>query len=242
MSIHEQRQALRPLLDDANPGDAPTAYYALFHDPSRSTLAVAQDAQGQTLGFAGVFQTGLDLFRPLVTLRCPDAALAADLLADLLTPGRPYLLFASADQLALLGGSLRVDSQRVLEIHRLQVSRFEPLVNVLVQCSTTPDGLPRCAIHSNGAGASAGVNWQSPAFAEIFVNVDPQARRRGWGISVASSVTETVVNSGRVPLYLVEAENEASLGLAHKLGYVDSGVRQVFADVVYEGHPGRAAE
>ena len=35
-SIHEQRTLVRRLLDDSSAADAPTAYYALFHDPARS--------------------------------------------------------------------------------------------------------------------------------------------------------------------------------------------------------------
>lgn len=237
MTIHDQRRFVRQLLDDASPSDAPTAYYALFHPPSRSTLVTRADGEGRALGFAGRFQTGLDLFRPLVTLTCRGAEVAASLLAELLQPGRPYILFASLGQLPLVGGSLRITHQQTLHIYRLDVARFQPEINVLVQCADGPDGQPRCRIDSNGQQATAGLNWQSPAFAEIFVHTDPEARQRGWGRSVTSAISEAVVRGGRTPLYLVERDNEASRRLAEGLGYVDTGARQVYADVVYEGHP-----
>ena len=237
MSIHTQRAQVRRLLDDSSPADAPTAYYTLFHDPARSSLTVQTDASGQAVGFAGVFQTGIDLFRPLVTLCCFDAGCAADLFHQALTLGRPYLFFARLDQLPLVTSTLRVDSFRVLHIYRLDLRLFQPVINVLVQHKTSPDGTPRCVIESGGLQAIAGINWQSPGFAELYVYTDADARQRGWGISVISALTQEVVKSGRIPLYLVEADNGPSRTLAEKLGYVDSGGQQVFADVVYLGQP-----
>lgn len=236
-SIHQKRQQVRRLLDDSSPADAPTAYYALFHPAARSALFTRVSEDGSVHGFLGQFQTGIDLFRPLITLDCRDAETAASLMAEALTPGRPYILFANLNQLPLVGGSLRIDQHRILEIFRLDVTRFQPEINVLVQCSQSPDGLPRCAIQSGGQGAVAGVNWQSPAFAEIYVHTDAGARQRGWGTSVAAAVTQAVLSEGRTPIYLVEPDNEASRQLASRLGYVDTGARQVYADVVYMGQP-----
>jgi hypothetical protein len=236
-SIHDQRKQVRVLLDVSSPADAPTAYYALFHDPARSALFTHTDSAGRVAGFAGRFQTGVDLFRPLVTLSCRRAEVAADLLAQALTPGRPYILFANLNQLSLVGGSLGIDNERILHIYQLDVARFKPVINVLVQSKLLSDGSPRCEIDSGGLQAVAGVNWQSPGFAEIFAHTDPTARQRGWGISVASALTEMILGTGRVPLYLVEADNTPSRELAEGLGFVDSGARQVYADAVYLGHP-----
>jgi RimJ/RimL family protein N-acetyltransferase len=237
MSIHEQRTLVRRLLDDSSAADAPTAYYALFHDPTRSTLSIKQDESGQVLGFAGRFQTGIDLFRPLVTLRCQDAEIAADLLAQALIPEHPYILFTSLNQYPLVGGSFEIDNHRVLHIYRLDVRRFQPVINVLVKRNTAYDGTPRGVIESSGLRAVAGVNWQSPAFAELFAHTDAAARQRGWGESVVSAVTQAVLEGGRIPLYLVESDNEPSRALAERLGYADTGARQVYADAVYLGHP-----
>lgn len=238
MSIHDQRKRVRELLDDASPTDASTAYYALFHDPARSALFTEVDEAGHPVGFVGRFQTGIDLFRPLVTLHCENADCAARLLHLALQPDRPYILFAKLNQFPLVGGSLRIDSYRLLNIYRLDLRHFQPVMNVLVRQTTSHDGTPRAVIESGDQQAVAGVNWQSPAFAEVFVHTDAPARRLGWGVSVASAVSRAVVDGGRIPIYLVDGENEASRSLAAQLGYVDTGARQVYADVVYLGHPG----
>ena len=71
-SLREQRTLASKLLDASNPVDAPTAYYTLYHDQARSALFVRGE-RASVQGFVGRFQTGIDLFRPLVTLRCLDA-------------------------------------------------------------------------------------------------------------------------------------------------------------------------
>jgi ribosomal protein S18 acetylase RimI-like enzyme len=238
MSIHEQRALVRRLLNDSSAADAPTAYYALFYDPVRSVLFTRQDESGRVSGFVGRFQTGIDLFRPLVTLSCQNAEIAADLLAEALVPEHPYILFASLNQYPFMGGSFEIDHHRVLRIYRLDVRRFQPVINVLVKLNKAHDGTPRGVIESGGLRAVAGVNWQSPAFAELYVHTDSTARQRGWGESVASAVTQAVLEGGRTPLYLVESDNEPSRHLAEKLGYADTGARQVYADAVYLGYPG----
>ncbi len=235
MSIHAQRTQVRHLLDNSSPADAPTAYYALFHDPARSALYTYGDEAGRVAGFVGVFQTGIDLFRPLITLSCTGPACAAALVHRALTPSRPYLFFANAQQIPYVQDVLALSHVRYLHIYRLDVRRFHPAINVLVRREASHDKTPRSVIASNGMGAVAGVNWQSPSFAEIYVHTDAPARRRGWGSSVVSDVTQAVLESGRTPLYLVEDDNSASQELADTLGYVDTGARQVFADALYDG-------
>ncbi len=240
MLIHEARQIIsRYLLDDSSIVDAPTAYYALYHDARRSEVRVRLRPSGRADGFVGRFQTGHDLFRPLVTMRCRTADTAADLLAELLTPGRPYLFFASGNQLAYLGGSFALETQRVMHIYYLESKRFRPQINVMVVEKPTPGGLPRFEIHADGLAAVAGINWQSPGFAEVYVHTEPAARRRGWGQAVVTACTEYILRRGRLPLYLVEMDNEESLALAEAVGYVDSGAQQVYAEGVYLGHPAR---
>ena len=235
-SLREQRASITAMFDLHSAADSPTAYYALYHDPVRSVLAVRPGE-----GFVGRFQTGIDLFRPLVSMRCWRPEPAANLLAEALTPGRPYLFFANLSQLALIGGSLTLTHERVLSIYALDPARFKPQINVLIMYKTAPDGTPRCEIVSGKGSvqAVAGVNWQSPGFAELFVQTEPEVRQRGWGRSVAAACTEKILQSGRIPIYLVEPDNEASIRLATGLGYVDTGARQILADAVYQGHPGR---
>lgn len=244
-SLPDARHQVRRLLHDSDPADAPTSYYALHHDAARSALFVAEDDAGRAGAFVGRFQTGIDLFRPLVTLLDRDAQRDGDtaaeriagLLAQALMPGRPYILFAREDQVPLVGGSLHIDNQREMHILRLDARRFRPIVNVLVQCEDAPGGLCRCKIGQGDQQAVAGLNWLGPVFAEIYVHTTASARQRGWGQSVAAALTQQVLDLGRTPLYLVEPENLPSWRLAEKLGYVDTGARQVFADVVYQGNP-----
>ncbi len=236
-TLRQQRHLIGTLLDTTSPADAPTAYYALYHDPSRSTLFVKLNAEGKAVGFVGRFQTGVDLFRPVVSMRCWQPEIAAELLAQALVVGRPYILFSNLNQLAIAGGSLQVSNERILSLYALETSRFKPMINVLVVHKIGPDGTPRAEIDSNGVRAVSGINWQSPGYAEIYAHVDPEARQRGWGQSVAAACTERVLSSGRLPIYLVEPTNEPSVRLAESLGYRDTGARQVFAEVVYLGHP-----
>jgi GNAT superfamily N-acetyltransferase len=232
------RRKIHNLLDDSNPSDAPTAYYALFHPAARSELFLHEDRTGTVRGFVGRFQTGVDLFRPLVTLKCATPEIAADLLSQALTVGRPYILFAGLNQLSMVGGSLQIDVQRIMRIYIIDPTRFRPQMNVLVQRIIAQDGKPRYEIRSGDRVVStAGINWKSPAFAEIYVQTDPAARRQGLGQGVASALTSDLLKDGIRAMYLVENGNEASVELAESLGFVDTGSRQVYADTVYLGHP-----
>jgi hypothetical protein len=239
-TLREQRSLLHALLDDANPVDAPTAYYALYHDPARSSLFVSRDTGGMATGFVGRFQTGIDLFRPLVTLRCPDADTAADLLAEALVPGRPYLLFSNLNQLALTGGSLEISNERILLVYVLDRARFKPEINVLVKVSLGPGNTPRAEIKQRSGRAVASANWQSPGFTELYVDVDSEAQQKGWGRSVLLACAGAALAGGRLPIYLVEPGNTASVRLAESAGFTDTGARHIFADALYMGHPGRS--
>jgi ribosomal protein S18 acetylase RimI-like enzyme len=242
ISLPEAREALRKALDLNSPTEALTAYYGLYHDPKRSALFVRTDPAGNLTDVVGRFQTGYDLFRPLVCMRCGQPDAAADLLAEALVPGRPYLLFSNVTQLPLVGGSMEVSNERILQLYALDASRFKAAINVLVMHKQAPDGTPRVEISANGLSAVAGLNWQSPTFAEIYVHADPEVRQRGWGTAVVGALCEQVLRSGRLPLYLVEPNNDPSVRLARATGFVDTGLRQVFADTVYLGHPLRRGD
>lgn len=237
-SITQARRYIRQLIDDSNPAESPTAYYALFHPKERSTIEVMLDDDGRTIGFVGRFQTGIDLFRPLLTLQCNSPDIAAELLDRSLVAGRPYILFSPLSQLAMVGGSLQINNQRIMQIYIANPSRFSPEINVMVRHNTAHDGTPRCEVRQNGDVLSvAGVNWRSPAFAEIYVHTEPIARQKGYGRSVVACITERLLKDGIRPVYLVETDNAPSRELIESLGYTDTGSRQVFADVVYAGNP-----
>lgn len=237
MTILEQRRIVQHLIEDNSIVDAPTAYYGLYHAPNRSKIVTALRPSGRPMGFVGRFQTGMDLFRPVVTMHCNSAETAAALMADTLTPGRPYIFFTNANQYPYLGGSVAIQMERLLHIYYLDGSRFRPEVNVMVQQKTTAGGSPRFEVHSNSLMAVAGINWESPGFAELYVYTEPQARRKGWGRACVMACSEYIIRGGRQPLYLVEPENIESVNLAEAVGFVDSGGRQVYVEGVYTGHP-----
>lgn len=235
MNLDEKRQIVSEILDPKSPADAPTAHYALHHPPERTALDISRDHQSRRTGFVARCQTGLDLFRPLVTMRCFSPQMARYLLARILTQNRHYIFFARRDQLTLIRGVMQLSNERILHIYRLDPARFKPVINVMVQQNDAPDGSPRFEIHSGGLQALAGVNWQSDRFAEVFVHTEEEARRRGWGRSVLAACTEQILKARQLPLYLVETDNEASRQLAHNVGYVDTGARQVYAEAIYTG-------
>jgi len=225
--LNEKRRAIRPLLSPTDPGDALASYYALWHDPRRTHLTLHRDVQGRVDGFLAVCQTGADLFRPLVTLRAPDAQAVGELLREALPPNRPYQVVVPAALASAVREQMELDRSRLLQLYKLDVARFQPILNVLVQRVNSPDGVPHFQIESQGqVVAMSGTNWRSPAFAELFVYVHPSGRGRGWGQSVVSACTTALLAEGLWPLYMVEEGNELSLRIAEALGYVDTGLRE----------------
>jgi hypothetical protein len=238
--VRDERQAIRPLLSPTDAADALTSYYALWHDPRRTQLTLHQDAQGRVDGFVAVCQTGADLFRPLVTLRAPDHDVTGILLRASLAEGRPYQVIVPVNLAAAVREHMEICQSGLLHIYRLNPSRFQPVVNVLVQQVSSPDASTsaisgralRFQIESQGkVAAMAGTNWRSPTFAEVFVYVHPSGRGRGWGRSVVSACTAALLEERLRPLYKVETANESSIRIAEGLGYEDTG----FQEFVGEG-------
>lgn len=241
--LREQRRAMRHLLREQDAADAMAAYYAFHHPDRKTTLVlwpegVAEDAGGRADGYVALSRTGIDLFRPLVTMRLPtdlDAfatQAAADLLRLALAPGQPVILNVPARYRPIIGALFDIQSEEYLRLYALDARRFEPIVNVLVTRSDGANGLPRFTIRSSQSGreevmAGASLNWQSPRFGEIAVNTLSQYRRQGWGRSVVSALANYLIESGRIPLYVVSEENGASIHLAESLGFVDTGARDL---------------
>ena len=225
--LNEKRRALRRLLSSHDPADALASYYALWHDPKRTQLIICRDTQGRADGFVVTCQTGADLFRPLVTLRAPDADTVGRLLNEALVPNRTYQVIVPVTLASAVREHLDFQQSRLLSIYRLDPARFQPIVNVLVQRVTGADGTPRFKIESQGqVVATSGTNWRSPTFAEVFVYVHPTGRHRGWGKSVVSACTASLQEARLTPLYLAEKENKVSVRIAEGLGYVDTGRRE----------------
>jgi len=231
--LESLRQKVRPLLDLAAPADALPAYYALHYDPVRTHLYVHEGASGRVDGFVTVCQTGQRLFQPTVVLRTADARAAVDLLRQALTPGRPYYLVTTPDLREDVAEVTEIEQSGINRMYKLDLARFQPIINVLVVAEQGLGDRPRFVIRSKGEIASeAGINWHSPHFAEIFVRTVPAARGRGWGRAVLSACTRWVLRSARQPLYVVGEANHRSIALADAVGYEDTGVREFVADVI----------
>jgi GNAT superfamily N-acetyltransferase len=235
------RRAIRRLLRQDDPADAMTAYYAFYHPESKTRLIVSPEGGLEAVGFVTLSRTGIDLFRPLVTMRLPidgepqlpGQQASVDLLRRALDPGRPIILNIPTRYLPLTRSIFDIQSEEGLRTYALDPLRFEPIINILVTRADGPNGLPRFVIRSTQSGdeevvASASINWQSPMFAEIGVSTRPQHRRQGWGRSVVAAMAQYLLDSGRTPLYVVSEENQPSIQLAESVGFVDTGSRDVF--------------
>jgi ribosomal protein S18 acetylase RimI-like enzyme len=224
------------LLDERSPADALATYYAVHAAPERTHLYLHTAESNRTDGFLVRARTGMDLFRPLVTMRAATEAAAHALIAEGMPAGLPVYLTVPEPLAVWVNKLLTVTDAEIHHVYKLEMERYQPMVNVLTVTSDDPSGGPRCEIRSRGElGAVAGVNWQSPRFAEVYVYTDPRVRGRGWGKSVVSTLVGLLLNSGRTPLYVVAESNDYSIRLAEAVGFVDTGLRE------YVGHAVRVA-
>jgi RimJ/RimL family protein N-acetyltransferase len=222
-----ERDRLRVLLDEQSPRDALACYYALYHPAARTSLYVVATPPSRPEAFLVRARTGQDLFRPLITLRSPGTAPASLLLQAALAPGENAYFSLPAPLGSLLASTLEIHERSTLEIHILEARHFQPVVNIFVTHSKSPDGLTRYEVRQSGRLlAAAGLNWRSRRFAEIFVHTEPETRERGYGRSVVSGLCAELLSEGLTPLYHVEPDNEASLRLAQGLGFIDTGERE----------------
>lgn len=234
MSLEEQRRSIRPLLNERNPSDALASYYAFYHSDARTRLVVHKGEADHITGYLAISRTGMDLFKPLVTLRLPPGDMngGVELISDALPEGSGSILYAPSSYGPLLGALFDIEADKLVRLLVLDQSRFEPIINVLVTQATSPDGLPRFVIRSQKdpgqVVASAGLNWQTRYFAEISVHTSPGERRQGWGRSVVSAMVHHQLQNGRTPLYVTGEGNEASQQLAESVGFVDRGARMIF--------------
>lgn len=245
-AMFQERRAIRKLLDQRSVSDAMAVYYALFHPDDRTKLYVHQGRNGVVDAYVAVCRTGIDLFRPLLTLRLnnddPDGA--AELIHRALAPGASVFIHCPLAYRPVLAALFEITTEQQLRLFSLSRDFFQPVVNVLVMRSSTPDGLPRYIIRPTNAaseneiGASATLNWQSSRFAEVTVYTNPQYRNRGWGRSVVSALVSDLLQSGKTPLYEVSPQNEASLNLAQALGFVDTGAENLFLEATLRDRPG----
>jgi hypothetical protein len=227
------RDNARSLLNEFDAADALASYYALHHDSKRTTLFMHRDQRGMVDGFLARCQTGFDLFRPLVTLRLRGRGALPDLLAEGLVSGRPYLLVVPAPFLERIVPYVTMSEVSHNLILRLDPTRFRPEINVLVTTRRDPDGNPRAEIkQGEQVVAAAGVNWRSPVFAEVFVQVEEGQREQGYGRAVLVALVTELIKLKVSPIYAVSENNPASYEAALRAGFVDTGAREIMGQAV----------
>jgi GNAT superfamily N-acetyltransferase len=241
-SLVRKRQAIQHLLSPLSPQDAMVSYYALYHPQDRTELILHTGKGGRVDGFLALCRTGMDLFRPLLTMRADSRQIAAALIGEAIQPELPVIIAVRLEQRPLIEAFFAVSGETVAGVYQLERSSFRPVINVLVTRAPTPGGDPRFVIREQSfdrgarpAGAivaQAGVNWRSPGFADIYVNTDPRVRGRGFGKSVVSALGNWLFEQNVTPLFTIAQDNDASRALATSLGYHDTGARQFLCEGV----------
>jgi GNAT superfamily N-acetyltransferase len=230
MTLDKRRTAVGHLLAESNPADGMAAYFALHHPAAKTRLVSWPPDAPRASGYVALAMTGMDLLRPFVTWRLPpDIEQATQLIYQAIEPEMPLILHIPAADAPLVRALFAIESEQILRLYRLDAAHFTPTLNVLTMRAGGPNNLRRYAIWeaegSERAAASAGLNWESPIFAEIAVNVLPGYRRRGLGRSVVSALAQDLLTSGHIPLYAAAETNEPSIELATRLGFTDTGAR-----------------
>jgi RimJ/RimL family protein N-acetyltransferase len=243
--LSDRRRAIRHLLRERDPADGLAGYYAFHHPDDKTGLIIEPEGTTRADGYVALSRTGIDLFRPLVTMRLPvdrtvqDYQASVDLLTRALAPGAPVILSVPQRYMPLIRVLFDIQAEEALRLYALRAADFKPVINVLVTQSVGANGLPRYTIRSQEEGgevvAAASLNWQSPHFGEIAVQTRPQNRRQGWGRSVVAALTQHLLDSGRVPLYVVAEDNLPSIQLAEALGFTDTGAREYMVQAAIKG-------
>ena len=237
-----KRRAIQHLLDARSPADGLASNYALHHAQDRTTLLVHRNDSGRADGFLVLCRTGLDLFRPLLTLRAETLEVAAELLESALPPEASVIVAIPLDLRPVIEAFFAISEEKASTIYQLSHEDFRPIINVLATRAPTPGGDPRFVIRGQSldrgarpAGpvlATAGINWRSPHFADIYVQTDPRVRGRKLGRSVVSALSSWLLEQKISPLYTVPDANDASGRLAQSLGYHNTGARTLFCSGV----------
>ncbi|HUS93877.1 MAG TPA: GNAT family N-acetyltransferase [Patescibacteria group bacterium] len=249
MTLARERRAIRQLLNEYSPADAQAVYYAFHHPDEKTTLVPIQDDEKIVSGYVCLSRTGIDLFRPLITLRLPlrsggvdlDLSAGAELIRLAIPPGMGAIISAPAHYLPLLGGLFDINSIQHMDLFVLDKNLYQPIINVLVSKTDSYNGLPRYVIRQSSDGqhssrgeivASAGLNWRSDRFAEMYVHTKSSYRRKGMGRSVVAALVQSVLEQGQIPLYVVGEDNAPSKQLAESIGFVKSDVNEILIEGV----------
>lgn len=228
-----ERGQLSRLLDDRSASDALAAYYALRHPAERVELYAYTPTPAGATGFLALAHTGLDLFRPLAIPFVASPRGLLGLLRAGLRPSRPVLLHLPLDQQAWLGDAVTLSESRPAELLRLDLRAFRPMVNVLVVETQSPGGWPRYEIRSGQTVfGAAGLNWKGPAFAEVYLEVSPEARQTAYGRSVLAAISGRLLSESIIALFRVEDQDLEARADAMGLGFRPTGIRTLTAQAV----------
>lgn len=247
MNLTDQRKAIRHLLNETDPADASAIYYAFHHPEKKNQITIYPPESSSALGYLCSAKTGIDLFRPLVTMRLPmehpgrelNYSKSLELIYSAIPVGGSVIISTHSAFYPLVSAIFDIHREDRLRLLVLDPDSFSPIINVLVIETLSHNDLPRFVIRQNegnsGSGlgdivASAGINWQSPSFAEIYVHTKNHFRRQGMGTSVVSYIVQRTLDSGRTPLYGVSVENDPSYQLARSVGFFDSGIEEILIE------------
>jgi hypothetical protein len=228
-----ERQLLAPLLDLQSAADASAAYYALRH-PADRVLLLGDFAGAETVrGFLAIARTGLDLFRPIAIPFAAHPMGLTNLLRAGLKPGQPVLLFLPLDQQAWVEELVELSDIRTMALFRLDPALFEPVLNVLVTPTKTPEGLPRFEARTpTGLHAAAGVNWRGERFAEVYMESDAEGHVRGFARSVLAAIVGQLLSERLIALFRIDELDAQSASEAHVIGFRRTGERTMMAQAL----------
>ncbi len=224
----EDRNQLAGLLDPRSVADALPAYYALSHPADRVALFAYYHSPNVPSGFVVLARTGFDLFRPLAVPFVATPMGLAALLGAALEPARPVILTLPIEQREWVQDVADLGNALVLDLLRVDSRSYAPILNVLVVEATAPGGLPRYEIRSGGVThAAGGLNWIGDLYAEVYLEVSPEATGKPYGKSVLSAITGRLLAEGKVALLRLEESNVAGHVDAYEIGFRRTGERSI---------------
>lgn len=235
----DQREQLGALLNLQSPADATAAYYGLDHPAERVRLFVEVAGNGSPRGFLAFAQTGMDLFRRLAVPFAAHPMGLANLLQHALEPGKPALILLPLEQQTWVEGWLDLTEVLVTDLYRLHTAHFQPLLNVLVATSESPNGSARFEIRSPvGGQAAAGTNWAGRNYAEIYLETDNDGRARGFSRSVLAAIAGQLLSEKRIALYRIDEMDSTAQAEAYEVGFRRTGDRALLAQAVWKRREG----
>lgn len=244
MEQFDKRRAVQHLLDEKKIADGISSYFVFDYPENKTHLVTIPENSLRADGYMAISRTGMDLFRPFVTMRLPEHNydLSAQLIYAALPEETAVILNIPPAYEPLIRAFFDIQTVETLKLYVLSEEKPEPIINVLVTQDKHPNGYPRFLIRANDdpsrpVGASSGLNWMSKTFGEISVMTNPMHRRRGWGKSVVSAMVQYVLQNGREPLYAVAEQNQGSIRLAESVGFVYSGTQQLLIQATLRPKP-----